>query len=129
MANASLIDHKAWLAKAKNDLTAVRLCIRERCALDVAAYHCQQAAEKALKAFIVYHTQLVHRGHDLIFLLKKCTEIEFAFIQLEQIASSLTNYATYTRYPDDSFSIDLAEAKSAYKKALFVFDFVAKRLI
>jgi HEPN domain-containing protein len=45
---------QGWLAKARNDLEAARLLIHdEKRLLDIAAYHCQQAAEKALKAWLI----------------------------------------------------------------------------
>lgn len=43
---------RAWLVKAKNDLSsAYKLSEDPDCYLDTASYHCQQAAEKAIKAF------------------------------------------------------------------------------
>ncbi len=42
-----------WLAKAEEDLHVARLLIAEENRLNAAgAYHCQQAAEKALKAWL-----------------------------------------------------------------------------
>ena len=42
---------KAWLAKADEDLAAIRACLdAERPLLGIAAYHCQQAAEKLIKS-------------------------------------------------------------------------------
>lgn len=42
---------QSWLEKAGHDLeTARRLIEREPIITDTAVYHCQQAAEKALKA-------------------------------------------------------------------------------
>ena len=46
----------AWLAKADDDLRAARLLILEENALHAAGvYHCQQAAEKAIKAWLTCH--------------------------------------------------------------------------
>jgi HEPN domain-containing protein len=42
----------AWLARADEDLRAVRPCLdAPPPVLGVAAYHCQQAAEKLIKGF------------------------------------------------------------------------------
>ena len=37
---------------------------------DVAVYHCQQAAEKALKAYLVFYDQRVAKTHDVGLLLE-----------------------------------------------------------
>lgn len=45
-----------WLIKARNDLrSAQRLLTAKPPLLDTAAYHCQQAAEKALKGYLTLH--------------------------------------------------------------------------
>lgn len=45
---------QAWLKKAANDLEAARrfLAVREECPFDTVCFHCQQAVEKALKAWM-----------------------------------------------------------------------------
>jgi HEPN domain-containing protein len=48
---------QAWLAKADEDLAAVRACLDARPALlGVAAYHCQQTAEKLVNKLLVLAT-------------------------------------------------------------------------
>ena len=45
----------AWLVKADDDLRVARLLILEENALCAAGvYYCQQAAEKAIKAWLTY---------------------------------------------------------------------------
>jgi HEPN domain-containing protein len=47
-----------WLTKAQRDLAAARKFSTEPDPyLDTAIYHCQQAAEKAVKGFLVFHDQ------------------------------------------------------------------------
>lgn len=44
---------KSWLAKAQHDLGSAQLLANNANPyFDTAIYHCQQAAEKALKAFL-----------------------------------------------------------------------------
>ena len=44
-----------WMTKAEHDLaSAKRLGLGHQPILDTAAYHCQQAAEKALKAILAW---------------------------------------------------------------------------
>jgi HEPN domain-containing protein len=57
---------KAWLAKADEDLRTVRLCLDARPPeLGVAAYHCQQAAEKLIKGLLVLAAIPFRKTHDL----------------------------------------------------------------
>jgi HEPN domain-containing protein len=52
-----LADVRAWLRKASQDLRAAEVewdGDRERLASDI-VFHCQQAAEKALKAYLAWH--------------------------------------------------------------------------
>jgi HEPN domain-containing protein len=49
---------QAWLLKARHDLLSARKLSEEPDPiLDTAVYHCQRAAEKALKALLIYYDQ------------------------------------------------------------------------
>jgi len=57
---------KAWLIKAQHDLAVARkLSVEPESYLDSAIYHCQQTAEKAIKAFLVFHDLRFDKTHDL----------------------------------------------------------------
>ena len=56
MADLLASEAKAWMVKAWRDLeTARRAAGGAPPFYDIAVYHCQQAAEKAVKAFLVHH--------------------------------------------------------------------------
>lgn len=58
MGEAKTHEIRQWLFKARHDLrSAKRLFTDEPPILDTAAYHCQQAAEKALKACTKFNFQ------------------------------------------------------------------------
>ncbi len=62
---------KNWLKKAKNDLISARkLSAGEDITLDTAIYHCQQAAEKSLKAYLIFNCLEYPGTHDLRVLNK-----------------------------------------------------------
>ncbi len=129
MANASIRNPEAWLKKAEGDIKIIKKCLRDDDeTLDGAVYHAQQAAEKALKAFLIFQQQEIPKIHDLLRLLKLCAKIDFSFIQLEDYAADLTMYVTYARYPDDWFVVDRPEAESALKKAIFIVQFCKQRI-
>ena len=55
-----------WLTRAHHDLRASRiLAAAEDAPLDVAIYHCQQAGEKALKAFLQWRDEPFTKTHNL----------------------------------------------------------------
>ena len=61
--NEFLLDEtRQWLAKAHSDLRAAEVAIGADLA-EVAVYHCQQAAEKALKAFLVFRQEPFRKTH------------------------------------------------------------------
>lgn len=93
---------KAWLVKAQHDLAAARkLSTEPDSYLDTAIYHCQQAAEKAIKAFLVFQDQRFDKTHDLEVLIGLAQKYEAKFSTFLNIAVLLTPYAAMFRYPGD----------------------------
>jgi len=58
---------ESWLQKAADDARGARLLISSRL-ISLAAFHVQQATEKALKALLVAAAQDVRRVHDVAML-------------------------------------------------------------
>jgi HEPN domain-containing protein len=122
-----LSEAKAWMTKAWRDLeTARRAATGEPPFYDVAVYHCQQAAEKAVKAFLVHHAKAYERTHDIEVLVDFACDIDPSFKKLADAADALTPYATRFRYPNATFAIEPepAEYDEALKHAHAIYDFV-----
>ncbi len=118
-----------WIDKASGDLKSARKLMKDDDeTLHNAAYFTQQAAEKALKAYLVFKHQSVIRTHDLEKLLMNCMKLDSTFNQLRAYTEILSPFATYTRYPDDRFDIDRTEATEAIKYAEKVFKFVKAKI-
>lgn len=131
MADLPLPDAKAWMTKAWHDLEAARLVANAPIPfLDVAVYHCQQAAEKAMKAFLVHHGRAVVRTHDIEVLVDIAREIEPNMDQLAEAADVLTPYASRFRYPSAVFSVEplREEFEEALHHAQAIFQFVLQHL-
>ena len=78
--NAKLELVQNWLIKAQHDLAAARkLAADPDPYLDVAVYHCQQAAEKAVKGFLAFHDQPFERTHDVEVLVALAVRYEAGF--------------------------------------------------
>jgi len=61
-----------WLAKAEYDLlNADNNLAANQVPYDTVCFHCQQAAEKLLKAFLIGNGQPAAHTHDLFLLLEK----------------------------------------------------------
>jgi HEPN domain-containing protein len=59
-----------WLTKARSDLvSAMKLADKLDPHLDTAIYHCQQAAEKAIKAVLVFHDRRFEKTHEIEALI------------------------------------------------------------
>lgn len=93
----------SWLDKAAEDLAVARLLIRqERRLLGAGCYHCQQAAEKALKAWLTAKAVVFPKTHDLEVLLGLALDGAVGGqAELEDAARELTPLATAFRYPGD----------------------------
>ena len=82
---------RAWLVKARSDLgTARKLAAGPERFPDTAVYHCQQAAEKAIKAFLVFHDHRSPKSHDIRLLIQESTPFDPALTELEDAGDVLT---------------------------------------
>ncbi len=117
---------RGWLLKADSDLANAGLCLGAGKALDTACFHCQQAAEKALKAYLIAKSVKFPFVHDLKRLLGYCAKIDPAFDLLEARALRLTPFAVATRY-DDAFWPEADEVRSALEDSTAIRRFVQDR--
>lgn len=91
---------KAWLAKACNDLRAAAVDLAADPPLvEDALFHCQQAAEKAMKAFLTAHDTTFRKTHDLDELALACEQIDPSLKDALNPARDLTVFAWEFRYP------------------------------
>ncbi len=68
---ADLAIARQWLAKARNDLlNADNNLNAADIPFDTVCFHCQQAAEKVLKAYLVAQGKAYPTTHDLLHILE-----------------------------------------------------------
>jgi HEPN domain-containing protein len=107
-----------WLLKASRDLTVAKIVAESPEAIwEAALYHCQQAAEKALKGFLAYWDVPIERTHNLVRLLELASRIEPSFDTWEDAAARMTPYSTAYRYPGTSEWPDLEQVNEALDDA------------
>ena len=113
---------RQWLAKAENDLlNADNNLAADQVPYDTVCFHCQQAAEKLLKAFLLGNGQPAPHTHDLFLLLEKVLPFSVVAEQLRDALSILLPYAVEIRYPDDAWmpsEEDAREARAAATEVL-----------
>ena len=69
---------KQWIAKARNDLLNADNNLKaEEIPFDTVCFHCQQAAEKFLKAYLVANGISYPITHDLALLMPYAVEIRY----------------------------------------------------
>ena len=116
---------QGWLIKAQHDLDTARKLARDPDPLlDTAIYHCQQAAEKAVKGFLACHDQTVVKTHDVRFLVNQALAFEPSFEEWFEAAECVTPYATAYRYPDEVLEPEKEEFEAARDAAAGLVAFV-----
>lgn len=121
---------QSWLTKAQHDLaTARKLAADPDPYYDTALYHCQQAAEKAVKGYLVFQDKEFEKTHDIRETVRLAIGYEPRFAEWMKIAKALTPYAYKFRYPD---AANLAPTREEYEEALVdatnLYDFVLSLL-
>ena len=127
MVDAKQVEVEKWLTISRRDLQAARALLKELL-LENVVYHCQQSAEKTLKAYLVHQSVVFPKTHDLDVLLDLCTRSDLDFRSLDDAADVLTPYATEFRYPSDTLEPEEEDAQQAIELAASILDFVTQKL-
>jgi HEPN domain-containing protein len=91
-----------WVRKAEGDFVAVRKLARgSEPAHDSTCFHCQQGAEKYLKAILEELGLRVPRTHNLVALLVLVLPHHGSLRRFRRGLDFLTRFAVDTRYPGD----------------------------
>lgn len=102
-----------WVRKAEDDWEMAQKAYRARKfpVYDAACYHCQQCAEKYLKASLVEAGIPFAKTHDLTTLLKLILPVEPSWLALRLQLDALNKFAVVYRYPGNDAT--KADAKQA----------------
>jgi HEPN domain-containing protein len=120
---------RSWLAKAQTDPRAAAVDLGTTPPLvGDAMFHCQQGAEKSLKAFLTAHDSLFRKTHDLDELAIACGRIDPALEREVDPARELTTFAWKFRYPGEPVEPSREEAETFVSLARKVYEAVRSRL-
>jgi HEPN domain-containing protein len=90
-------------------------------------YTSHQAAEKALKGYLLYKEQDPPRIHNLRKLCELCMVLDLSFETLFDTAVALNPYGSPLRYPAELF-IDDRIAQTNITRAQAVYDFALSKV-
>jgi HEPN domain-containing protein len=127
--SARAAETREWLAKAELDLKAAEFEFTASPPLTAdIVFHCQQLAEKALKALLAWHEVPFRKTHNLIEIGQQCVAVDQSLESLLRRAAVLTEYAWRFRYPGEPTEPDVEEAGEAFALAREVYEAIAARL-
>ena len=109
-----------WLFRAREDVAVMNRLSDSRVEFytSTICFHAQQAVEKYLKTFLIFHDVDFPRTHDVDFLLMECQKIDHINFNLD--LKSLTEFGVSVRYPDDFYIPSINETKEYLEIALNV---------
>jgi HEPN domain-containing protein len=95
---------REWFRYADMDLRAAMIMTMHRpIPIEIICYHCQQAAEKYLKAYLVFKTSKEpEHTQNLSVLCSQCESFDKRFSQIADECLMLNPHATSSIYPDES---------------------------
>lgn len=110
-----------WLRHAWSDLELARVVRNSRILLEDLSFHAEQAAEKALKAVLIFKSIPFPKTHNIRTLLDLLPQDVIPTKEVKE-AAGLTDYAVLSRYPGDLEPVTDEE----YRKALSLAEIVVK---
>jgi len=105
-----------WITKAEEDYSvASGLLRRRKVPSNSVCFHCQQAAEKYLKALLQKHNVRFVKTHDLEGLLRMAADLAPSLSLLADDMKLLSDYGVRYRYP--GFDATATQARQAGRAA------------
>jgi HEPN domain-containing protein len=120
---------KQWISKGDHDLGTAKITyfhIPEY--IDTVTFHCQQAVEKYLKAYLVFQSTAFKFSHDLIYLLDLITLKDSDFEKYYDTVSELQGYAVEIRYPGETVFLSSDKVEKAMTVAKEIREFVTRKM-
>jgi len=118
---------EAWLKISTEDLNVAKILLKAEF-FSPATYHCQQSAEKSLKAYLVFKKQSQIKTHDLVRLIDLCLKYDKSFEKVFEAAFRLNPFSTKFRYPTEFDVPDRTATLAAIKAAKMVLTFVVAKI-
>jgi len=115
-----------FLRKAEHDLGSARILLTGEDLYDSVCFHCQQLAEKSIKALLTHKSIRFKKVHDLDVLLSLLDDPDFN--PFRNYALILNSYAVDARYPGDYVEPEQVEAEEALRISTEIYELVKQKL-
>ena len=128
-----LAEGARWMRQAQQDLDDAEFA-REGGRFNLSCFLGQQAAEKAVKAYLYHRNVEDVWGHSLVDLCEDAKLFDMMFDTIKSEARQLDKYYEITRYPSylpsgiPSEAFDTVDADRSIHLSKQVLDFVAERI-
>ena len=122
-------DVKEWIRFADMDVLSANYLnsIEYNKPLEIICYHCQQAAEKMLKALIIAYDGELQKTHDLGLLTDELSAFITIIDDVLNSADALTPYGVKIRYPQE-LNISETHVTKALDDMKIIYDFVKEQI-
>jgi HEPN domain-containing protein len=91
-------DIAEWLIVADKD-THSAILLNDGNELENALYHCTQAVEKYLKAYLIANNIMINYNHHISETLKRCINHDNVFCEIISECNEMTTIVNKLRYP------------------------------
>jgi HEPN domain-containing protein len=118
-----------WLRYAMSDLNTAKHMFEDVYPkeMEISAWHCQQCAEKTLKAFLVANDIDPPKIHNLEELDKFCQNIDASFSEIRYDCQKVNPYGSPVRYPNE-LDVDETIVQTLIKRAQKIYDFCVVKI-
>jgi len=110
-----------WIEYSSTDLASARFLLTMRpMPAEIICFHCQQSAEKSLKAILALWDRPIPRTHELALLLGLIVPEAPSLKAIDAEAKALTGYGSNIRYPSEKpvSEFEAREAVAAAERVL-----------
>jgi len=116
-----------WILKADDDLNVAEYIVASGY-YSATGFHCQQSAEKYLKAYLVWNDREFPKTHDLELLLDLVEAVDRELTAPLRDIIVLTVYSVEVRYPGDIPEMSSDDVNKAMSLARMVKEAVMEKL-
>ena len=127
--NDDILDVKEWIQYAQEDYDCAVAIAKTNnpYAPRIGCNHCQQSAEKILKAYMIAKEGMRIKTHDLGILSERCKRHASDFDELDTACSILDMYIIDSRYPS-GMKLTVSDMNQALDHARKILEFTKSKL-
>lgn len=115
-----------WVERGDSDLEAAKILAHQKGLENQTGFHCQQAIEKWLKAYLLKQGEELRKIHDLTALVIDCEKYDSGFQELEPLVEGITDFAVEFRYPGENATQE--EVRDALNKTIKIRKFLMLKI-